>query len=295
MVSSLVHDLYGTTYKANIEEIFASDSKNFYYEYMPYWVEASKISLKRHGKSKSPSRIDILFTIIRNYPKTKTLDSANHKILIIYEADKLERIIQQALRRTMEKYSRICRFILVANSVSNIIDPIRSRCVNLKLFPLSQKQFLSKIKYICESEEINITENALKLIYYYSNNDMNIAINILEAASCYKKKITENFIYEMIKKLEIKEIGECLKLAISGNIVDARNFLRNLFIKKSLSGKMILKAFNKFLMESTITEELKKKISTEISKFDSYISVPSNNELQLSFFLTYLATLGIKN
>ena len=55
------------------------------------------------------------------------------KLLIINEADQLSKEAQGALRRTMEKYIKNCRIILICEFVHKIIQPIRSRCVNLRV------------------------------------------------------------------------------------------------------------------------------------------------------------------
>lgn len=55
------------------------------------------------------------------------------KIVIINESEKLSRDAQAALRRTMEKYSGTIRLILVCDSTSNIIDPIKSRTLGIRI------------------------------------------------------------------------------------------------------------------------------------------------------------------
>ena len=52
---------------------------------------------------------------------------------MLTEVDRLSRQAQAALRRTMEKYSGSCRLILVCDNQSKIIDPVRSRCLGIRV------------------------------------------------------------------------------------------------------------------------------------------------------------------
>jgi replication factor C subunit 3/5 len=56
-----------------------------------------------------------------------------YKVVVLHEVDKLTRPAQAALRRTMEKYSSSCRLILCCNNPSRVIDPVRSRCLGIRV------------------------------------------------------------------------------------------------------------------------------------------------------------------
>ena len=79
--------------------------------------------------------INVIRTYIKDFAKAKPPSDIPFKILILDEADNMTAPAQQALRRTMEKYTKNCRMVLICNYSNKIIPPIQSRCVVLD-FPL---------------------------------------------------------------------------------------------------------------------------------------------------------------
>jgi replication factor C subunit 3/5 len=55
------------------------------------------------------------------------------KVVVLVEVDRLSRQAQAALRRTMEKYASTCRLILCCNSQSKVMEPVRSRCLGIRV------------------------------------------------------------------------------------------------------------------------------------------------------------------
>jgi len=57
--------------------------------------------------------------------------------IVIDDADTLPLISQQALRRPMETFNHLTRFLFASRHVGNLIDPLRSRCLTLEIEPIS--------------------------------------------------------------------------------------------------------------------------------------------------------------
>jgi len=73
-----------------------------------------------------------------------TVGFAPLKIVVLDEADFLGREAQPALRNMMEAHAASTRFILTANYVERIIDPLVSRTQVYKLTPPSKKDVAKK-------------------------------------------------------------------------------------------------------------------------------------------------------
>jgi len=65
--------------------------------------------------------------------KKTSAKAPEFKTVVLTEVDRLSRQAQAALRRTMEKYASTCRLILCCNSQSKVIEPVRSRCLGIRV------------------------------------------------------------------------------------------------------------------------------------------------------------------
>jgi replication factor C small subunit len=89
--------------------------------------------------------------IVRWYASMRPLD-AEFKILVLEGAHSLPREIQQALRRTLERHSATCRFILATTNLSAIIPAIGSRCLPLTFSRVEGPVILDTLRGILEAE-----------------------------------------------------------------------------------------------------------------------------------------------
>lgn len=79
--------------------------------------------------------------VIKEMAATKSLTAISsegskkpeYKVVVLVEVDRLSRQAQAALRRTMEKYASTCRLILCCNNQSKVIEPVRSRCLGIRV------------------------------------------------------------------------------------------------------------------------------------------------------------------
>jgi energy-coupling factor transporter ATP-binding protein EcfA2 len=66
-------------------------------------------------------------------PATANAKYKPYRWVIIDDVDTFPQISQQALRRPMETYSHITRFIFIGNSTEDLIPALRSRCIHVTM------------------------------------------------------------------------------------------------------------------------------------------------------------------
>merc|ERR1712176_699795 len=89
--------------------------------------------------------------VIKEIASSHTLTAANmpaFKVVVLKEVNQLTRSAQHGLRRTMEKYMATCRLILCCENVSKVIDPLRSRCLSIRVPAPSDLEVMTVLNHI---------------------------------------------------------------------------------------------------------------------------------------------------
>lgn len=105
------------------------------------------------------------------------------KIIILDEADSMTQDAQSALRRTMERYSRITRFCLVCNYVTRIIDPLASRCSKFRFKSLDGSAAGSRLEDIAKLEKLSLDDGVVDTLIRCSDGDLRKAITFMQSAA----------------------------------------------------------------------------------------------------------------
>lgn len=227
---------------------------------------------------------------VKTFSRYAGLDSKiPFKIIILDEADEMTADAQTALRRIIEDTAKICRFILIANNISKIIDPIQSRCAVFKFSTIPEKDVVFHLKEISKKEKLKSDENGLATIYEYSEGDLRHAINLLQATASLGD-ITEANVKTSAGLTKVKDVDIVLKLALDGKISDARNKMIELIKVYGMSESDFLKYINAAVYK-TKNKNLSDIVQT-IAKYDFRILSGANSEIQLSALLAELTKFG---
>jgi replication factor C small subunit len=234
--------------------------------------------------------IDVIRNQIKEFAKLKSLTNIPYKIICLDEADSLTKDAQQALRRTMEKYSASCRFILACNEISKIMDPIQSRCVVFKFKPLQEEALDKLIDRIAEGEDLKVDKDAKETLILSCRGDVRKLTNILQATSALEKTISVELIEEILDSVNPKEVLKMVDAAKEGNFFKARDYLIALKSIKGFSGLEILKEVYRIIIaDESIDPKVKIKIIDRIATVEFRIVEGSDEELQIEALLAMLS------
>ena len=225
---------------------------------------------------------------VKKFSRYAGMADVPFKIIILDEADEMTSDAQTALRRIIEDTAKYCRFILIANNISKIIDPIQSRCATFKFTSIPEEDVISHLETIAKKEKIKTDKKGMKAIYDYSEGDLRHAINLMQATASIGA-ITEEHVKASAGLTKTTDVDEVLKNALSGKIVEAREKMIELIKVYGMSESDFLKYLNSAVFKSK--HDKLSKILEVIAKYDYRILVGANPEIQLSALLAELGNI----
>lgn len=234
--------------------------------------------------------IDVVRTTVKEFARMASLSSVPFKILVLDEADNMTSDAQSALRRTMEKYTDTCRFILCCNYSGRIIEPIQSRCALFRFTPLPDERIVNALHQIAKNEGVKTTETGLKSVVEVAEGDLRKGINTLQAASSLSKGITEETVYQVVGRAKPTDIHEMLNHALKGDFIKAREELRHLLVKYGLSGSEIVRQIHSEIFRLPVTEKRRVELIEAVGEIDFRLVQGGDEEVQLSALLARLAS-----
>ncbi len=236
--------------------------------------------------------IDVVRHKIKEFARTAPIGGAPFKIIFLDEADALTADAQAALRRTMEMYSKTCRFILSCNYVSRIIEPIQSRCAVFKFRPVPPEAMKKRLLEIAKNEGLKITEDGLEALIYVANGDFRKAINALQGAAAFGEVIDAEAIYQITATARPEEIRKLLETALEGRFMEARQILDRLMVEYGMSGEDVVTQLFREITSASLDEKTKVMLIDRLGEIDFRLTEGAHDRIQLDAYLAYLATVG---
>ncbi len=177
---------------------------------------------------------------------------SKYKVYIIDEVHMMTQSAFNALLLTLEEPPEHVVFILATTNIESVPITILSRCQKFDFKKISDNIIKDRIDFICKTEKINITQDAIDEIAYLSEGGMRDALSILDQLSSDKEEITVDLIinnFGSVPNIVIDNIIESLDnnnldlLKENINKMRFSNVDYKIFIKK-LIDKLSQKVFD---------------------------------------------------
>jgi len=120
----------------------------------------------------------------------------SRKMIFLDEADGLTKPAQEALRRTMEKYSDKTMFILAVNSMPAIIPAIQSRCVTYEFAPYTQAEVADLMaRLVSQGADIpHEWTDSYDLLHSATGGDLRQCVDLLQSTAKEPEALHERLV-----------------------------------------------------------------------------------------------------
>jgi len=260
----LLRDLYGDVYREHTMELNASDERG----------------------------IDVVRETVKTFARMKSIGDIPFKIMILDEADNMTSDAQQALRRTMERYTETCRFIMCANYSGKIIEPIQSRCAPFRFARLPREEHDCYLKEIAGNEKVKLSTEGLDAIFEICGGDLRRAINTLQSAASLSKPVDAKVIYSITGRASPLDVQKMIKVAMEGNFMEARKQLRDMIQKYGVAGSDVIRQIHTEIFRGEVPEPWKIQLADIVGEVDYRLVEGADEEIQLSALLAKLVEAG---
>lgn len=288
VVDNLLKKIYGNIETKEIEYIISGYSNS---------KEKVMINQSRYHIIIEPNNNGfdkyLIQEIIQEYAKTENLTIFKYKklfkIVIINKIDNLSYSAQASLRRTMEKYADTCKFIFICDQLSKIIEPLRSRCLLIRVPLPSDTQIIETITQISLLENIKLEKDDYKYILNNCESKVNNAIWLLEmkkfsVPNCHSWKLVIDKMVNILVETE-----ELNNKVITDFIKKTREYFYILFIT-NIDVKKILTSLMVSIIERIDNITLKHEIIEIISKYELRISQGTRHIVHLEAMMIDVLT-----
>jgi replication factor C small subunit len=229
---------------------------------------------------------------VKTFARVKSIGEIPFKILILDEADNMTSDAQQALRRTMERFTETCRLIMCANYSGKIIEPIQSRCAPFRFTYLPREEHDCYLKDIAAKEKVKLTTEGVDAIFEVCGGDLRKAINTLQSAASLGKPVDAKVVYSVTGKASPVDVQKMLKVAMDGDFMEARKQLRDMIQKYGVSGSDIIRQIHTEIFRAEMPEKWRVKLADVVGEVDFRLVEGADEEVQLSALLAKLVETG---
>lgn len=224
-------------------------------------------------------------TELRTFCQTASQIPNKKKFIIMDDIDLINSQSQQVFRNCIDKFSHNVHFISSCSNTQKVIDSIQSRCILVKIKPIS-KHFLKKIYTKIENHEgLHIDTDAKEFILTICNNSIRVLINYMEKFKLIDKNISLEEAREICTNISFYEFETFTHDWYKEN--DYNKAIAQIYkiYDRGYSVMDILDSYFTFIkMTDILNEDIKYKLIMLICKYITIFNTVHESEIELSLF-----------
>mgnify|MGYP001391450907 FL=1 len=187
-----------------------------------------------------------------------------YKVYIIDEVHMLSSGAFNAFLKTLEEPPSHCIFILATTEKHKIIPTILSRCQTYNFKRITIDDIGSHLKKICQIEQIEFEDDALKQIASKCDGAMRDALQLFDKVVGVNKKITSQMVVENLNSIGFDTFLEIVNLINKKDIPNLINST-NAVLDQGISGDLFLSGLSSFFRDILVS---KNKLSHKLLNYD---------------------------
>jgi replication factor C subunit 3/5 len=191
--SSKVYDLKNMS--------FEDDKKIFSYKSSIYHIEVDIFNLGSNDKT-------FIQNFLKNYTETRNIGLDIPKIVFIKNANLLSKQSQLSMRKLIENNYYSSKFIFEINSFDNFSEPLKSRCLAIRVPMPNLDDTKTCIKNYSLKKNYNINDTDID--YIINNSNINRQLNLKKIFGYYRFFIVTNGHFNFIYYDKFKELGDII-------------------------------------------------------------------------------------
>lgn len=217
--------------------------------------------------------------------------NGKYKIYIIDEVHMLTNHAFNALLKTLEEPPENVIFILATTEVHKVLDTIKSRCQRFDFRRITTDDIVKHLRYISDSEKINITDDALFAIAKNSAGGMRDSISLLDQLSILgiSKEITVEDVNSILGRISFDTLLKLTNQIIASSPAEAIKILNNVY-NSGNEPLQILTNLSEYFKNLLIAKTCAKELLPELTglnepQIEEVLKQKDNLEVQQIVFL----------
>ena len=226
----------------------------------------------------------LVHEVVKRYAGIKTLDlvqnpNSKFRTIQISNLDTLSHSAQTSLRRMIEVNASTCRFITWCNNLSNVIGPLRSRCVCIRIPRPLEGELFAYLTYMSIKKNFNPSGKSMVDIVKYSECD------IKKAIWCLQLHIL-GYDYRTNYDVAIDNIIDMIIECNLSNMEKIRDMLFNIMITNYEGVKILRDIENKIIKLNILSDTCKINIIIKASEIEHNLIRGRRDIIHFDSFIT---------